>query len=122
MEYYDEVVEIKNKPKRLPSQRNPDQSNSSSEIPSIERKKLGPPSIPSVDDSERTTSKRPQSSLPRRSGEKVERVSSDSESSDSDTDDHAKTAVDGFDYKQWESLNVSADLKELYQYIARYVN
>lgn len=106
MEQYDEVVEIKKKPK--PEGRiNPEKS--------IQGKAV----LESIDDSERTTTKRPASSLPRRAAKPAERLTSESESSDSEAEDNAKLIIEGFDYRQWESLDVPPELKELYQYIAR---
>lgn len=121
MDYYDEVVEIKNKPKRISSQRSTDQSTASNEVGASERKIPEPNAATSVDDVERTTQKRPVSSLPRKAIQKIEHISSESESSDSDTDDNLKHSAEGFDYKQWEDLNVSSDIKELFQYIPRYI-
>lgn len=96
MERYDEVIEVKKKPK-------PD----------------GRGVLQSIDDSERTTTKRPASSLPRKSIKSSERAPSDSESSDTGTEENAKLIIEGFDYRQWETLDVPPEIKELYQYIAR---
>lgn len=105
MEHYDEVVEIKRKPK---NEGRP-------------RADFGGPGravLEQIDDSERITTKRPGSSLPK--GVKAkERVTSESESSDTGTDENAKTAVDGFDYTVWANLDVPKDIKDLFQYIAR---
>lgn len=105
MEHYDEVVEVKRKPKIEPRPRveNPDRNKAVLE---------------QIDDADRITSIRPSSSLPRNSKFK-ERIASESESSDTATDENAKVAVDGFDYRVWESLDMPKDVKELYQYIAR---
>lgn len=120
MDYYDEVVEIKNKPKRISSQRSNDQSTDSNEVVASERKNPESNAATSVDDDvERTTQKRPTSSLPRKAIQKIERIPSESESSDSDTENNLKHSVEGFDYKQWEDLNVSSEIKELFQYIPR---
>lgn len=119
MDYYDEVVEIKNKPKRIPSQRSTDQSTASNEVVASERKIPELNAATSVDDVERTTQKRPASSLPRKAIQKIERISSESDSSESDTEDNLKHSAEGFDYKQWENLNVSSEIKELFQYIPR---
>lgn len=119
MDYYDEVVEIKNKPKRIPSQRSTDQSTVSNEVVASERKIPELNAASSVDDVERTTQKRPASSLPRKAIQKIERISSESDSSESDTEDNLKHSAEGFDYKQWENLNVSSEIKELFQYIPR---
>lgn len=119
MEYYDEVVEIKNKPKRIPSQKSTDLSAVSNEVTPLEHKIPEPNAVTSIDDAERTTQKRPASSLPRNAIQKIERISSESESSDSDTEDNVKHSAEGFDYKQWENLNVSSEIKELFQYIPR---
>lgn len=118
MDYYDEVVEIKNKPKRIPSQKSSDQPPILTEVAPSERKNPEPIASTSTDDAERTTQKRPTSSLPRKAIQKIERISS-SESSESDTEDNMKQSAEGFDYKQWEELNVSSDIKELFQYIPR---
>lgn len=104
MEYYDEVVEIKKKPDAKPKMENPTVVD---------------------DDADRTTTKRPASSLPRKSAQKTAAAiaerpgSSESDSSESDAVDHAKVPAEGFDYKQWESLNVSGEVKEMFQYIGR---
>lgn len=116
-EYYDEVVEIKNKPKRIVGEKSPDQATAG--VTPSERNTAEPKGPASIDDSERTTQKRPSSSLPRNAIQKIERISSDSESSDSDTEDNLKQSAEGFDYKKWEDLNVSAEIKELFQYIPR---
>lgn len=120
MEYYDEVVEIKNKPKRISSAKSTDQSTASNGATPLDCTTSEPNVAASVDDAERTTQKRPASSLPRNAVQKIERISSESESSDSDTEDHLKHSAEGFDYKQWEGLNVSSEIKELFQYIPRY--
>lgn len=119
MDYYDEVVEIKNKPKRISSQNSADQLPASNEVTSLDRRKPEPIFSTSNDDSERTTQKRPTSSLPRNTIQKIEHILSESESSDSDTDDNLKHSTEGFDYKQWEDLNVSSEIKEIFQYIPR---
>lgn len=105
MDMYDEVVEVEQRPK-------------SKGHTSVERINESKQIVEKIDDSERTTTKRPGSSLPRKSAKSVERLSSESESSDTGTDD-AKAIVDGFDYRQWENLDVPPEIKELYQYIAR---
>lgn len=105
MELYDEVVEVKKKAR-------------GEGRPSVEKIAQPKALVEQIDDSERTTTKRPSSSLPRKSTKSAGRVSSESESSDSATED-GKAVVDGFDYRQWENLDVPADIKELYQYIAR---
>lgn len=120
MEFYDEVVEIKNKAKRTPSGMSTDHSTASNGITPLERKIAEPIAATSIDDAERTTQKRPASSLPRNAIQKIERISSESESSDSDTEDNFKQSAEGFDYKKWEDLNVSTEIKELFQYIPRY--
>lgn len=91
MEHYDEVVEVKRKPKV----ENPART----------------------DDSERITTKRPASAM--KSIKTAERVTSESESSDTGTEDNGKVFSDGFDYRIWESLDLPKNIKDLYQYIAR---
>lgn len=105
--HYDEVVEVKRKPKAEPRPRaeNPDRNKAAA--------------LEQIDDADRITNIRPSSSLPRNSKFKKDRIASESESSDTGTDDAAKVAVDGFDYRVWESLDMPKDVKELYQYIAR---
>lgn len=105
MEMYDEVVEVKQRPK----------GTGHSSVESINQSKQ---IAERINDSGRTTTKRPGSSLPRKSAKSVERLSSGSESSDTVTDD-AKAIIDGFDYRQWENLDVPPEIKDLYQYIAR---
>lgn len=103
MEYYDEVIEVKKKSKQEAKTENKNQ-------PKID------------DDADRTTTKRPASSLPRKSGRKVEqerRASTESDSSDSEINDNENVPAEGFDYKQWETLNVPSDIKDLFQYIGR---
>lgn len=97
MEQYDEVVEVKKRPKP--------EGNRGRNV------------LEQIDDSERTTTKRPGSSLPK--GVKhTERLTSESESSDT-TDENAKIAIDGFDYTVFEKLDVPPEIKDLYQYIGR---
>lgn len=105
MEHYDEVLEIKRKPK----------AEARSRLENQDRNKAV---LEQIDDADRMTTVRPSSSLPRNSKFK-ERIASESESSDTATDDIAKVAVDGFDYRVWESLDLPQDVKDLYQYIAR---
>lgn len=105
MELYDEVVEVKKKPR-------------GENRPGVEKIAQPKAVVEQIDDSERTTTKRPTSSLPRKSIKTTGRLSSESESSDTGTED-GKATVDGFDYRQWESLDVPPEIKELYQYIAR---
>lgn len=107
-QHYDEVVEVKRKPKVEPRPRleNPSERNKAA-------------ALEQIDDSDRITNIRPSSSLPRNTKIKKERFASESESSESAADDAAKVAVDGFDYRVWESLDMPKDVKELYQYIAR---
>lgn len=105
MEHYDEVVEVKRKPK--PETR-----------PILENQDRNKAVLEQIEDADRITNIRPSSSLPRNSKFK-ERITSESESSDTATDENAKVAVDGFDYRVWESLDLPKDVKELYQYIAR---
>lgn len=103
MEYYDEVIEVKKKAKQEGKSENKNQ-------PKVD------------DDANRTTTKRPASSLPRRSGRKVEperRPSTESDSSDSEMNDNGNVSAEGFDYKQWESLDVPTEIKDLFQYIGR---
>lgn len=103
MEYYDEVIEVKKKAKQEANTGNKNQ-------PKVD------------DDADRTTTKRPASSLPRKSGRKVEqerRASTESDSSDSEINDNGNVPAEGFDYKQWESLNVPNEIKDLFQYIGR---
>lgn len=106
MEMYDEVIEVKKKSK---AENRGNTNKGGVSRPVIE---------PVVDDSERTTTKRPTSSLPRKNTKPTERLTSESESSDTGTDD-AKATLDGFDYRQWESVDVPPEIKDLYQYIAR---
>lgn len=73
MEHYDEVVEVKRRSKA---------EGRSSAGKSGHGKTL----LESIDDSERTTTKRPASSLPRKSIKPSERTASDSESSDTATE------------------------------------
>lgn len=105
MEHYDEVVEVKRKPKAEPR----------TQVENQDRKKAV---LEQIDDAERMTTIRPSSSLPRNSKFK-DRIASDRESSDTATEENAKVATDGFDYRVWESLDLPKDVKELYQYIAR---
>lgn len=51
---------------------------------------------------------------------KPETVTSDSESSETESEDHLKFVTEGFNLKQWEDVNVPADVKELLQYISRF--
>lgn len=106
MEMYDEVVEIKRKPKL----------GRKTSTESIKHDKAV---LEHIDDSERTTTKRPASSLPRKSVKPAERVTSESESSDTGTEENIKISTEGFDYRQWENLDFPSDIKDLYQYIAR---
>lgn len=105
MEYYDEVIEVKKKAKQ--------------------EEKAEIKNQPTVDDdADRTTTIRPASSLPRKSGRKVElerRASSESDSSDSEINDNGNVPAEGFNYKQWENLNVPSEIKDLFQYIGRCV-
>lgn len=105
--HFDEVVEVKRKVKAEPRQRieNPDRNK----VAVLEQ----------IEDADRITNIRPSSSLPRNSKFKKERITSESESSESAADDAAKVATDGFDYRVWESLDMPKDVKDLYQYIAR---
>lgn len=104
----------------MPSQRSTDPPSALNEVAPLERKNPEPIAGSSNEDAERTTQKRPASSLPRKAIQKIDRISSESESSDSDTEDNLKHSAEGFDYKQWEDLNVSSDIKELFQYIPRF--
>lgn len=118
MEFYDEVVEVRRKSKTGKQ--------------NLHELTMNP--IKNVDgaivasslngDSERTTTKRPTSSLPRKSNNNQnianDNATSESESSDSESEENAKNPSEGFDYKQWENLNVSTEIKDLYQYIARF--
>lgn len=119
MEFYDEVVEVRRKPKT-------DKQNS--QEPTMHPLKSIDGAIAassSIDDSERTTTKRPTSSLPRKNNIQNTgngNATSESESSDSESEENAKNPSEGFDYKQWENLNVSTEIKDLYQYIARFDN
>lgn len=106
MEHFDEVIEVKKRP-------------TAEGRPILEQSIQGKAVLESIDDSDRTTTKRPTSSLPRKSGRLVERLTSESESSDSGPEDNAKLIIEGFDYRQWENLEGPPELKELYQYIAR---
>lgn len=117
MDYYDEVVEIKQNQNKvedtgIKETAINDGGEGVSEI-------SGPKKLAEIDNIERTTQKRPTSSLPRKTGQKVDRISSDTESSGTDTEENLKISAEGFDYKQWENLNLSSELKEMYQYIAR---
>lgn len=56
--------------------------------------------------------------LPRKPAQRPEGITSESES-DTDSEDQTKYVADGFDYKQWDKLEVPADIKELFQYISR---
>lgn len=105
MELYDEVVEVKRKPK-IENRTHADNSGQGKAI------------LEQIDDLDKTTTKRPASSLPR-NVKPSDRAHSESESSDTGTDDNAKIAVDGFDYRIWESLDLPKDVKDLYQFIAR---
>lgn len=103
MDYYDEVIEVKKKAKQEAKTENKNQTKVD-------------------DDADRTTTKRPASSLPRRSGRigvQERRASTESYSSDSEINENANVPAEGFNYKQWESLNVSSEIKELFQYIGR---
>lgn len=106
MEQYDEVVEVKRRP-RADGHSSAGKSGNSKTL------------LESIDDSERTTTIRPASSLPRKGMKPRERTASDSESSDSATDENTKRIIEGFDYRIWENLDVIPEVKELYQYIAR---
>lgn len=115
MDYYDEVVEVKKHPKRNLTQRSSEKSiTESAEIISKMKAVVEP-----IDDSERITQKRPASSLPRNAPQKIDRILSDTESSDSETEDNLKFSAEGFDYKQWENINVPSEIKELFQYIPK---
>lgn len=109
MEYYDEVIEVKKKTKAGEK--------------SVE--KLKETKMINDDDIERTTTKRPASSLPRKSARKPDQdqherhASSESDSSESDANDNAKVPAEGFDYKQWEHLALPNEIKEMFQYIGR---
>lgn len=106
MEMYDEVIEVKKKPRGESRQ-------------GVEKIAQPRAVVEQIDDSERTTTKRPTSSLPRKSVKNTTgRLSSESESSDTEPED-GKATVDGFDYRQWETLEVPPEIKDLYQYIAR---
>lgn len=112
MEQFDEVVEVKRKPKaenpvssRPRMTENPDRNKAAV--------------LEHIEDADRITNIRPSSSLPRNSKFK-ERITSESESSDTATDENAaKVAIDGFDYRVWENLELPKEVKELYQFIAR---
>lgn len=116
MEFYDEIIEIKRKPQI--SSNTPDKKMSSA------IKKDIPTAITaqSTDDADRTTTKRPSSSLPRKGPQQSGHDASETDSSDSESETHAENLADGFNYKQWESLNVSSEVKDLYQYIAKFVH
>lgn len=109
MEHYDEVVEVKRKTK----------AGGRSTGEKSESTAPGKPVLQQIEDLERTTTKRPGSSLPKGKTKTTERATSESESSDSHTDDNAKPAIDGFDYTIWANLDLPKELKDLYQYIAR---
>lgn len=106
MEHYDEVIEVKRKPK-------------SSGRTKVENSRSDSSVLQQIDDSERTTTKRPGSSLPKGKIKTVERTTSESESSDTNTDDNTKPAVNEFDYTIWANLDLPKEVKDLYQYIAR---
>lgn len=89
MELYDEVVEVKKKPREV-------QQSSAKPGPSR------PAVLEQISDSERTTTKRPTSSLPRKSVKTTEKVTSESESSDTATEDNKEFSAEDFDYRQWE--------------------
>lgn len=108
MEHYDEVMEIKRKPKAETGPR----------VERVESQDRNKAVLEQIDDADRMTTVRPSSSMPRNSKFK-ERIASESESSDTATEENAKVVADGFDYRVWESLDMPKDVKELYQYIAR---
>lgn len=109
MEHYDEVVEVKRKSKTGARSKGEKSANSEPSKPKLQQ----------IDDLERTTTKRPSSSLPKGKARTTERATSESESSDTNTDDNAKPAIDGFDYTIWANLDLPKEIKDLYQYIAR---
>lgn len=117
MEFYDEVIEIKKTPKT-------NRSNSKEKgMSSAVKGESSAPIVPqSIDDSSRTTTKRPGSSLPRKSAQHAVHAASDTESSDSESEKNAENLAEGFNYKQWENLNVSSEIKDIYQYIAKLVD
>lgn len=90
MELYDEVVEVKKKSR---------EGQQSSAKPGPSR----PAVLEQISDSERTTTKRPASSLPRKSVKTTEKVTSESESSDTATEDNKEFSAEDFDYRQWEN-------------------
>lgn len=62
-------------------------------------------------------SRRPTSSLARnRQPQKVDSFGSDSDSSDTDQQDSKQFITD---HKEWEKLDVPADIREIFQYILR---
>lgn len=108
MELYDEVVEIKKKPKEER------QLSATKSVPA--RATL----LEQIDDSERTTTKRPTSSLPRKNARTAERLTSESESSDTGTEDNKQFSAEDFDYRQWETMDgIPKDIKELIPFISK---
>lgn len=116
MEFYDEIIEVNRKPNM--SAEKPGKKTSAG----IKKDQPMPVAPQSLDDSDRTTTKRPSSSLPRKSGvQQPASAQSDTESSDTESEPNPDNPADAFNYKQWETLNVSSEIKELYQYIAKFV-
>lgn len=66
-----------------------------------------------------TTSKNLNGPIPRKQPQRAEGVTSESDGSDTESEDNTKYGAEGFDYKQWEQLDVPVDIKELFQYISR---
>lgn len=50
--------------------------------------------------------------------EHADGITSESES-ETESEDIAKYTAEGFDYKQWEKLEVPSDIRDLFQYISR---
>lgn len=116
MEYYDEIIEVKRK-QSMSSEKTGNKSSAGTK-----KDPPAPVAVQSLDDSDRTTTKRPASSLPRKSAAQLPaRIQSDTESSESESEANPDNPADAFNYKQWETLNISSEIKDLYQYIAKFV-
>lgn len=66
-----------------------------------------------------TSSKHLTGTIPRKQPQRTEGVTSESDGSDTESEENVKYGAEGFDYKQWEQLDVPVDIKELFQYISR---
>lgn len=110
MEHYDEVVEIKKNFEQIETNDEPGILAIDEEIPSVSGQLM-------VDVSGRRRQDRPISSLVRKKSiQKIDSFGSESESSDSEPKDSKGFTLN---YKQWDDLDVSHGIKEIFQYILR---